>query len=136
MGEAGKTFGFNMVGLSSIYQVVVAHHVLLFVATNSIDPFYLLMFPFSFVWVWLVGFLEDINSMSNYHYSIYTDLFRSSVFWLQFFLGTTLMVLPFYVFLKWRQFFGGDPRHDIACKRAHLSAKVGNTPQSANKSDN
>ena len=67
MGEEGHTYGFFVIGLVSVYQVVVSHHVLLFTVTNSIDPFYLLIFPFSFVWVWVVSYLEDINPMSYYY---------------------------------------------------------------------
>ena len=65
------------------------------------------------MWVWVVAWLEDGNKISTYYSSILNGFFQSYVFWLQTFLGVALMVIPIYAWLKWRQFFGGDPRYDI-----------------------
>lgn len=35
----------------------------------------------------------------------------------------TLSVMPIYAWLKWRQFFGGDPRHDIVYRANFMVAK-------------
>ena len=34
------------------------------------------------------------------------------------FVLVALMVVPFFIWFKWRQFFGGDPRYDIRVQRA------------------
>ena len=113
MGESGTTFGFLVVGITGTFQIVIAHHVLISVITSNFDVTYLFFLPFSFMWVWVVAWLEDGNKISTYYSSILNGFFQSYVFWLQTFLGVALMVIPIYAWLKWRQFFGGDPRYDI-----------------------
>ena len=123
MGENGQTFGYWMNGITGVFQITIAHHILLFVRTNNIDVTYLFWFPFSFMWLWVIGALDDVDKNSVNYMSIYTNLLRSPIFWLQTICFTGMLVIPIYFWLKWRQFFGGDPRHDFVYRAKFQASK-------------
>ena len=82
---------------------------------------------FSFMWIWFVSWRADSRSTSPaggsgdvYYKTQYPELFNTPVFWLTVFVLVALMIVPFFIWYKWRQFFGGDPMYDI---RAQSSRK-------------
>lgn len=120
-----------MLGLAGAIQITIAHHVLLFVLASNIEPLYLFFFPFSIMWVWTVAWLEDGNKLSIYYGDIYATLFKSNVFWMQILMGTMMLVMPFYAWLKWRQFFGGDPRFDLTYQKKFARERLGEKESNA-----
>ena len=91
---------------------------------SNFDLPWLGMFIFSFMWFWVVAATVDINPLSFYYKSLYTNLFVAPRFWLQCLVGIGLAMVPIYAWLKYRQFFGGDPRHDIAYKARLLQDRT------------
>ena len=98
-------------------QEVIAHHVLLLILYSNLDIWFFLFFVFSFMWIWVVAALEDANKLSPYYQTVYTTLFRQPNYWLQIFFGAAIYVLPYYVWLKYKQLFMGDPQRDITYQR-------------------
>ena len=102
----------------------MVHYVQLFVMQSNFDLPWLGWFIFSFMWFWVVAALADINPISFYYKSLFTNLFAAPRFWLQSMAGIGMAMIPIYAWLKYRQFFGGDPRHDIAYKARFLQDKT------------
>ena len=113
MGEDGRSFGYLMFGLTTVFQITAVHYMLLLSMTNNFDLPWLGFFIFGFMWVWTLAALSDANKLSPYYKSIYTVLFRKPEFWVILIASIAVGFLPIYGWLKYRQFFGGDPRHDI-----------------------
>ena len=112
-----------MNGLQETFKTTITHYILLFVLTNNFDTTYLFWFTFSTMWLWVIGALEDVDPFSAYFHSVYDELLKSNLFWLQCFMLVTLSIMPIYFWLKWRQFFGGDPRHDFVYRANFLASK-------------
>ena len=129
--EDGQAMGFFMFGMVAIFAVVIIYHIILIVMTTNFDWVWFVGFVFSFMWVWFVSWRSDSREPSYYYKSIYTELMQSPIFWLTIAALIALMIVPFYAWHKWRQFFGGDPRYDMkmqgertAQSQGHRVAKV------------
>ena len=116
MDEDGRAFGFLMVGFTSLFQVLMIHYYQLLIMQSNFDWPWLGFFIFSIIWFWVVAALADISAFSYYYKSIFTNLFKSPLFYMQCICGIGFAMIPIYAWMKYRQFFGGDPRHDIAYK--------------------
>jgi len=100
----------------------VFHHVWLLLLTSNFDLTVVIFFSFSFVWIWLIPVLEDGRPASPYYQSIYTEMFKSPVLWLNVVMGIAVQAVPIYAFFKYRQFFGGNPMHDVTYQQDRLKA--------------
>lgn len=122
----GKSQGYFMLGITSMFVAILVHHIWLLMYTKQFHLLYIPAFIFSFMWLWVIGILEDANPLSYYYQSVYTDMLTKPVIWLQIFMGVTLSVMPIYAWTKYRQFFNGDPIHDLAKNRTRrITAHLG-----------
>ena len=71
-----------MSGLQETFKNTIVHYTLLFVLTNNIEVPYLFWVPFSVMWLWVIGALEDVDPSSAYFHSVYDELLKSNIFWL------------------------------------------------------
>ena len=111
--EDGQPYGFFMSGMLNLLPVVFTHYIILFVLINNFDAMFMLMFPIAFCWwLWVAAFDDSIPE-SPYYHSIWPQLFQTPIFWLHIFAGVSAAVVPIYAWLKYRQFFGGNPMHDL-----------------------
>ena len=117
MNEQGQHFGFLLIGLTFMIKDVLVHHVVLIVLSNNIDLPWVCFFIFSLSWLFMIGAIEDANPMSKYFRSFYDVLLQQPLFWMIFLAALALAIVPIYSWLKYRQFFGGDPRYDLAYRR-------------------
>ena len=76
-------------------------------------------FIFSTCWLWILAALADSNKISFYYKSLYSEVMTNWTFWLIVILGIAIAFMPVYAFTKYRQLFGGDPRHDIAYRLSY-----------------
>lgn len=113
IGGSGQQIGHLMMGIANIFTMVIFHHLWLIFMTSNFDAMFVGFFIFSFMWVWVTSELEDIKETSPYYKSIYTEMMKSPVFWLNVILGVGATCVPIYAFFKFKQFFGGHPMYDI-----------------------
>jgi len=67
MNEEGQAFGALIIGLILMFQVIFAHYMILITMSNNFDLPYLFFFIFGFMWVWVVGALEDVYKEGYYY---------------------------------------------------------------------
>ena len=102
-----------MMGIVNCITMVFVHHWWLIFMTSNFDIMFVIFFIFSFMWIWVTPALEDSSSSSPYYASIYPNMMKSPVLWLNVFLGTAVSCAPIYAFFKYKQFFGGNPMYDL-----------------------
>ena len=83
----------------------------------NFDLMFIIFFLLSLQWVWSGALIDDSSPANEYgsvyYKSLYAEIFKSPRLWLEIFAGVSIAVVPIYAWLKYRQFFGGNPMHDI-----------------------
>jgi len=91
-----------MQGLTQMYVIVFSHYIILFIIYCNYDVSWLIWFIFSFMWIWVVSFLQDSSEKSVYYKNVTSGLWNNPLFWLIVLFGVVVAVMPIYFWLKWR----------------------------------
>ena len=113
MRENGEAYGFDSVGMLNLIPIVISHHIVLCILVNNFDLLFFICFGLSFQFIWTIAWLDDGAPDGDYYKMLYTETFKVPLFWFQVFAGVAFSVIPIYAWLKYRQFMGGNPMHDI-----------------------
>ena len=81
-GLNGQDFDHLMNGVSNMLIIFFSYHVWLGFISKSFDYVYTLLFALSFSLIWFAALLDDYNEKSLYYASMYSEIFKSPVFWL------------------------------------------------------
>ena len=115
--ENGQPYGHDSAGMINIIPLVLTHHIVLIILYNNFDIFFIMFFLLSFQWVWSGAYIDDSSPDNEYgdvyYKSLYAEIFKSPRLWLEILAGVSIAVAPIYAWLKYRQFFGGNPMHDL-----------------------
>ena len=99
----------------NIIPLVIIHHIVLIILYNNFDLLFILFLLLSFQWVWSGALIDESSSENEYgdvyYKSLYAEIFKSPRLWLEILAGGSIAVVPIYAWLKYRQFFGGNPMH-------------------------
>ena len=79
-----------MIGVVNMITMVFFHHVWMIFMTSNFDVIFLVFFVFSFMWIWVVPALEDVNPESYYYGDMYAVIMRSPITWLNVLMGIGL----------------------------------------------
>ena len=95
---------------------------------GQVDALFVFTMIFSYVWIWLTFWLDDINAKSPYYKNIYSEMLRSPILWLNVIMAVAIMIVPCYAFFKYRQLFGGNPIFDITYRHKWLAKRSSVVP--------
>lgn len=109
MGQNGKMFGWYPIGIINCFVAVFNYHAFCLIHQSNLDILWLPAYLCSLSMLFLFCYLNDQLQYGVYHLTIFTELLKSPVFWLSCLIGTATFTAPYYAFIKYKQFFWGDP---------------------------